>query len=433
MISVMSYHYPPLSTADNEMGIPPHPGFMPSYTVPSQQLSSLTMVDPHNPPPLGPEHDMNINGAYSAEGSVSLHHSETDDQQQQPGNSGEKKRNKLGYHRTSVACGHCRRRKIRCITSPNDTQGRCINCIRLKKDCSFYPVDQASIDDPRGKQASRPPPAPKGHSATSSPATPTSKLAEQPKKVKAPFVPSSKRPVPIAVPRITEAAGVQGFPPQARASLPSPGDLAHVEPGPQNSTNWMVTAPDQSPTSSSDLSTPWQAYTSRSPMSAQFSPFTSVAQSPSAWPPGTSEPVPQGDIEMAWGQFSTPTRSMSYGGESFTGNNPSQYSLMAQGRQFERRPSALSDAYTASATGIIPGFDGSNVNATVPFPPGAMPPANYTTWDQTQAYPGYTYMKNEDAYGDGWSQIERGQAQRSQASSGQQVMNNGHMNVYQTQ
>jgi hypothetical protein len=42
-------------------------------------------------------------------------------------------------------------------------------------------------------------------------------------------------------------------------------------------------------------------------------------------------------------------------------------------------------------------------------------------------------MKNEDAYGDDWSQIERGQAQRSQASSGQQVMNNVHMNVYQTQ
>jgi hypothetical protein len=109
MIGVMSYHYSPLSPVDNEMGIPPHPGFMPSYTVPSQQLSSLTMVDPHNPPPLGPGHDMNMNGVYSAGSSVSLHHSETDDQQQPPaGNSGEKKRNKLGYHRTSVACGKLR-------------------------------------------------------------------------------------------------------------------------------------------------------------------------------------------------------------------------------------------------------------------------------------------------------------------------------------
>lgn len=54
----------------------------------------------------------------------------------------EKRRNKLGYHRTSVACGHCRRRKIRCIPAPGDREGRCTNCIRLKKECHFYPVEQ---------------------------------------------------------------------------------------------------------------------------------------------------------------------------------------------------------------------------------------------------------------------------------------------------
>ena len=114
--------------------------------------------------------------------------------------------------------GHCRRRKIRCITSPNDTQGRCINCIRLKKDCSFFPVDQASIDDSRSKQTSKSSTAPKGSSATSSPATPISNPIEQPKKTKPPFVPSSKRPGPIAVPKITEAEGVKGFSPQTKGS-----------------------------------------------------------------------------------------------------------------------------------------------------------------------------------------------------------------------
>ncbi|ETN40739.1 uncharacterized protein HMPREF1541_05019 [Cyphellophora europaea CBS 101466] len=54
----------------------------------------------------------------------------------------DKKRNKLGYHRTAVACGHCRRRKIRCIAALDDTTGRCQNCIRLKKECHFFPVDQ---------------------------------------------------------------------------------------------------------------------------------------------------------------------------------------------------------------------------------------------------------------------------------------------------
>ncbi|KAF1962845.1 hypothetical protein CC80DRAFT_98844 [Byssothecium circinans] len=54
----------------------------------------------------------------------------------------DKRRNKLGYHRTSVACGHCRRRKIRCLVAQDEPTGRCANCIRLKKECNFYPVDQ---------------------------------------------------------------------------------------------------------------------------------------------------------------------------------------------------------------------------------------------------------------------------------------------------
>ncbi|KIW57274.1 hypothetical protein PV05_05846 [Exophiala xenobiotica] len=54
----------------------------------------------------------------------------------------DKKRNKLGYHRTAVACGHCRRRKIRCVLAFDDPAGRCQNCLRLRKDCQFYPVDQ---------------------------------------------------------------------------------------------------------------------------------------------------------------------------------------------------------------------------------------------------------------------------------------------------
>ncbi|KAF9887280.1 hypothetical protein FE257_010408 [Aspergillus nanangensis] len=54
----------------------------------------------------------------------------------------DKKRNKLGYHRTSVACVHCRRRKIRCLVATDDPQGRCENCIRLRKECQFFPVDQ---------------------------------------------------------------------------------------------------------------------------------------------------------------------------------------------------------------------------------------------------------------------------------------------------
>lgn len=87
---------------------------------------------------------------------------------------GEKKKSKLGYSRTPVACGKffcrlahhvlftflhlylrlvlgpvlkctttgpCRQRKIRCIPSTSDPQSSCENCRRLNKECTFIPTE----------------------------------------------------------------------------------------------------------------------------------------------------------------------------------------------------------------------------------------------------------------------------------------------------
>jgi len=101
----------------------------------------------------------------------------------------DKRRNKLGYHRTSVACGrpqssslcsydandfagHCRKRKIRCLLPiPEDPQGRCANCIRLKKECNFYPVTESSQHEVRASSASRKS-TQTGPPSTSTPASP---------------------------------------------------------------------------------------------------------------------------------------------------------------------------------------------------------------------------------------------------------------------
>ncbi|KAK8009741.1 natural resistance-associated macrophage protein-domain-containing protein, partial [Apiospora arundinis] len=83
--------------------------------------------------------------------------------------SSEKRRNKLGYHRTSVACDHCRRRKIRCTLQPADPGRRCMSCIRLKKGCSFCPVDQQPATLRRQKQGTRSSVRSKIQSAPSSP------------------------------------------------------------------------------------------------------------------------------------------------------------------------------------------------------------------------------------------------------------------------
>ena len=103
-----------------------------------------------------------------------------------PGSADEKKRNKLGYHRTSVACGkcptrrqphlrhskltiegHCRRRKIRCVMPDDDhPSGRCSNCIRLKKECNFYPVEAGKGPHPPQRGGSVPNHARPGHSSS---------------------------------------------------------------------------------------------------------------------------------------------------------------------------------------------------------------------------------------------------------------------------
>ena len=51
--------------------------------------------------------------------------------------------------------GHCRRRKIRCLLAPEDPQGKCQNCIRLKKDCNFLPVEQHQESDQRPPSESK--------------------------------------------------------------------------------------------------------------------------------------------------------------------------------------------------------------------------------------------------------------------------------------
>jgi hypothetical protein len=58
-------------------------------------------------------------------------------------------------HVTYTFTVHCRRRKIRCLVAPDDTEGRCENCIRLRKDCQFFPVDQQPPVEKKSRPSSR--------------------------------------------------------------------------------------------------------------------------------------------------------------------------------------------------------------------------------------------------------------------------------------
>lgn len=64
---------------------------------------------------------------------------------------------------------HCRRRKIRCIPYVNDPQGRCQNCIRLKKECTFHSVGQEAPPSAMQRPGARIGSGPKIASASTSP------------------------------------------------------------------------------------------------------------------------------------------------------------------------------------------------------------------------------------------------------------------------
>ncbi|KAH7258048.1 hypothetical protein BKA59DRAFT_390991 [Fusarium tricinctum] len=393
MVSVMSYQYPPLAPLYIEMGMPPQ-GFVPPNAVPSQRLSSLSMFNVRDPPPLNQEPDLSIKGVFSTTNGGLLHPAEIDEQLQQMGTVGEKKRNKLGYRRTSVACGQCRRRKVRYITSSSDVQGRCINCIRLKGECSCSPVEQTSTGDSRAKKTSRSSAAVKGKSRPS-----ISDAVKQSRKPIPPFSSSAKASTPIAI-FTTEA-----FPHKMRASSASCTNQNPFAIRDQDLSNWMLADADQSPTSNSgELNPRWRTNPSESPVSSQFSSFASVPLSSVIWTSGSLKSISHRDVDLAWGSCVPLVRSITCGGEPLVIYNPSQHPLMTYKWQFEWGPSALPDIYNTSMSGVIPGFEAStssSINPAIPLSAGAVPPGNYTAWDQSPPHPRYTFIENQDPYAGG--------------------------------
>jgi len=171
--------------------------------------------------------------------------------------------------------GHCRRRKIRCIPSQADFQGRCVNCIRLKKECSFYPVDP------------QPPPYPLTMPSISPPTQPPGSES---------YTPDSKRKsLTLVSPPQRECLSDEDWPTKAFQAPLSPQPYDY---GRHGTTNWMCA--DASPSSSkpSDLNATWRSYPVESPITPAFSSFTPDALPLSVtWSaPVASESSPRDDI-----------------------------------------------------------------------------------------------------------------------------------------
>ncbi|KFZ20516.1 hypothetical protein V501_00082, partial [Pseudogymnoascus sp. VKM F-4519 (FW-2642)] len=192
--------------------------------------------------------------------------------------SAEKRRNKLSYHRTSVACGHCRRRKIRCILAPGDLQNRCASCIRLKKDCNFYAVNQPpqpELKDQRGAPSGR------GLGGASSSASPsdTQNGLSYPNMGMPPCLGSSD------IKRLKD----DGFAPENRGFVF--GAQNEYQP---NTAVWLQSKLPPSTRPVADASGYWRVY-NQEPLAPAFPMFSETLNQPQQqnWSPGAIEPGPQ--------------------------------------------------------------------------------------------------------------------------------------------
>ncbi|KAJ3577882.1 hypothetical protein NPX13_g2684 [Xylaria arbuscula] len=267
------------------------------------------------------------------------------------GLSGEKKRNRLGYARTNMACGNCRKRKIRC--QPVKDDGRCSQCIRLKKDCQFYAVDQ------------QPPP---------------SAIRAGSKPLPKPMMGSAGTPPPIAP---SQPGNIQTHQSYHGSTLPANQEMrppairsdsylegSKVETGTQANRpyNYGQGIDQWSSTSMSpvakhgDVNASWRTYPPGSPVAPGYASYPAPAsQASTTWATASIEATVGSEgiarSEDAWPAYQQPTRSM-----SFSGEHSVQYA-MTPSRTFERRPSVASELYQPTSIETTPS-------------------TTYTTWQQ---------------------------------------------------
>ncbi|KAK1726737.1 uncharacterized protein BDZ83DRAFT_718309 [Colletotrichum acutatum] len=418
----MSYQYPahflPLSS-DMEV---PNSGFAPNYGASSSGQASMHQ---ENHDPTDQERRDSILQASRRKAKRSLNKPNVRLRQanisdsSQSGQAGDKKRNKLGYHRTSVACGHCRRRKIRCIMSEVQGDGRCRNCIRLKKDCSFFPVDQAPSQTAEARPKPQPIPAGGSNtaSASSSPVVLPGKALDGSQHYQhhqGGVLPSSQNILPTIIQ--TSAAENLGQDPtghfphssgtcqiankrtvsaSSTATSSQPYDFANPQ-----ITNWA--SPDVSSnyaTKSGDLKETKKSYAEQSPItpSPSFSPYTSQAPPSANW----SNADINAQNNMGYASFAIGNPMAYPRGTQI----PTQYPTMSQqGRQYPRRSSTVmtTDMYTNPIATSFPTMDPHTVSMSA----GANPPSGYGTWpqqqQQQQQQQPYGYSRPSEGY-DTWT------------------------------
>ncbi|KAI1775159.1 hypothetical protein F4818DRAFT_452068 [Hypoxylon cercidicola] len=231
----------------------------------------------------------------------------------------EKKRNKLGYHRTPIACKHCRKRKIRCKQPETpDVLGRCESCINLQRDCAYTAVNQ---------QPPSPPPStgqrqvPSVGTSLASPSTSPAMPAGHPE---APPNPSYHQLATIPSmsdmgQQAMKSREDETYSPEPKVSPNAPGGRGfHYGHGPSG---WMSAEAGATRTSHDAHGGSWAGFAHSLPETADYSSsYAPAPQTASAWGPANS--LELGRINTAgnggaWKAYPTTTRSISYSDDQY--------------------------------------------------------------------------------------------------------------------
>ncbi|RYP68426.1 hypothetical protein DL771_006690 [Monosporascus sp. 5C6A] len=336
----MSYHYPQASRDGADEGM--HAEYMSGYHQPT--TSSVEGTD-----------DADL-------GSLGL--------------SGEKKRNKLGYHRSAMACG------------------------RLRKDCTYRPVDHLAPDTSAQTGGLSAPHM--EESAASPSAIPGRPLQTQGTQHHGQIATGQSLGQASAGPE-----GDNAYSASQRTSSSVPG-YGH------GMANWAgsQTAAVASPSSagmhggmSSDSA--WRHYSHQSPATPGFPPFgTHQPHASSGWPPAPAGNEPIARSGDGWSSFPQPTRSLSYSGET-----AGQY--LPDGLPYDRRASTTSDMYPSQIATNTATMAGPSMDPRASLSAGAVPSASYATWPHP-----YQYTRSEDEYGDWYGETGGGSSHGEQSQGG---------------
>lgn len=301
--------------------------------------------------------------------------------------------------------GNCRKRKIRCVADVNDKQGRCTNCMRLKKECSFHPVDQPAPLDGRGKPSARG--GSQQHpSASASPATSSGHLSETPSKR-----PLSRQVLPPGIGAIrgssqdgddqasisdSRSSGHRPSKPVANLSAASTGRMAghSFELSGQPSATWG--GPDletQMHGRAGGLSSPWP---SSAAMGEHFPSYDPSQASP-GWQPDAQGQQPH--ESFPWAGMTAPVRSMSYSGEGMPGHQQGHFTTAPPSGLYDRRSSAFPGVYSPAIGGPVPSME----HAVFPSGTAAVGSVSWDETQQQQPAVGAAFQKSDafDTWGHG--------------------------------